>query len=192
MPLIFPLLNDDTEPNAQLTPEQRALLDDRLAHLVALGGKHGVAPGDAVGLSQTYFDGLYELATRYYRHQHYDAAVLLYAKLLLMKPFDLPYYKGLGACYLAMERYAEAVAAYQAGQFLGALDAELHYYMGLAQYLNHQFDLAFETIRFARVLDEQDSDSEGKIANFATQLLTRMKPLVHSELAKNMDLKPEY
>ncbi|MEK9823392.1 MAG: hypothetical protein VW840_14580 [Gammaproteobacteria bacterium] len=187
----FPLLNDDSDSNPQLTSEQQAIMAERIDHLVTLGVQKGVAPGDAIGLSTTYFDGLYELATRYYRQQNYEAAIPLYTKLIMMKPYDLDYYKGLGACYLGKECYAESIAAYRAGQFLGATDAELHYYMGLAHYFKREFVVAFELIRFARVLDEKDPGSKGKIADFATQILERIHPLVPPGMASNMDLRPE-
>lgn len=191
MAIGFPLLNDDGDSNPQLTPEQQAIMNERIDHLVTLGQQKGVAPGDAIGLSAAYFGGLYELATRYYRQQNYDAAITLYTKLIMIKPFELEYYKGLGACYLGKECYAESIAAYRAGQFLGATDAELHYYMGLAYYLKREFVEAFELIRFARVLDEKDPDSIGKIADFSTQILERIHPLVPPEMAKHMDLRPE-
>lgn len=191
MTFTFPLLNSDTESNPELNPEQRAYLDERIAQLVQLGLEKGVSPGDSIGLSQSYFDGLAEIAARCYRQKNYSAALPMYSKLIQMKPYEAAYYKGLGACFLGMENYLSAISAYQCGRMFDALDADLHYYLGLAFYFNKDFDQAFEWLRFARVLDEKDPQSQGKIAAFATQLLERLRPLVSPELARNMDLRPD-
>ena len=67
MTFTFPLLNSDSESSPELNPEQRAYLNERIAQLVQLGVEKGVSPGDSIGLSQSYFDGLAEIAARCYR-----------------------------------------------------------------------------------------------------------------------------
>lgn len=179
------------DPNPDLTPEQNQQLLERIDQLVHLGVENHVQPGDAVGLSQDYFDGLYELALRHYQQHNYESASLVLTRLLQLKPYELSYYKSLGACYLGLKRFDAAITAYQCGEIFGAMDAELHYYMGLAFYFKKEFEPAFDLFRFARVLDEQDPKSDHKIADFATQLLTRIQPLVGPEQAKKMDLRPQ-
>jgi len=178
------------DPTDNLTPAESQLLAERIEELVLLGAENMVQPGDAIGLSQTYFDSLDELANRYYRQENFDAAVALYTRLIQLKPRHLGYYKGLGASYLGLERYSSAIKVYTCGQFFGALDAELHYYLGLAHYFNKEVEPAFEWLRFARVLDEQDPSSDQKFAGFATQLLNRLKTLVSPEQARKIDLRP--
>jgi len=173
-----------------LSPEDSQRLQNRVEELVLLGAQKRVQPGDAIGLPQSYFDAFNELAVRHYRQKNYDSAVKLYTRLVQLKPYELGYYKGLGACYLGLERYDSAIKAYACGQYFGALDAELHYYLGLAYYFNKEIEPAFEWIRFARVLDEQDAGSDKTIAAFATQLLTRMQALVSPEQAAKMDVRP--
>lgn len=179
-----------TEPNPDLTPEQNDRLLAVAHQLVMEGYENLVEPGDAVGLSQGYFDALQEMAVRYYRSQRYDDAAMLYQRLLQLKPMQLDYYKGLGACYLGQQRYDAAVRAYESAIFFDALDAEVHYYMGLAYYFQKKFEPAFDVMRFARVLDERAAKPESKIAAFATQMLERMKPLVSPEQAALIDKRP--
>jgi tetratricopeptide (TPR) repeat protein len=180
-----------TEPNPDLTPEQNDRLVAAAHQLVTEGYENLVEPGDAVGLGQSYFDALQEMAVRYYRSQRYDDAAVLYQRLLQLKPMQLDYYKGLGACYLGQQRYDAAVRAYESASFFDALDAELHYYMGLAYYFQKKFEPAFDVMRFARVLDERAANPDSKIAAFATQMLERMKPLVSPEQAALIDKRPD-
>lgn len=180
-----------TDPDPDLTPEQSQKLA-HVAHLLVLEGfQNNVEPGDSVGLSQRYFDAMHELAVRHYTSQRFDSAALLYQRLLQLKPMQLDYYKGLGACCLGLQRYDAAVKAYQAARYFGAMDAEVHYYMGLAFYFMKQYEPAFDLMRFARVLDERDPKPDSSIAAFATQLLERMKPLVPAEQAAMMDKRPD-
>ena len=99
-------------------------------------------------------------------------------------------FRSLGACCLGLERYDAAIKAYNAAVMFGALDAELHYYLGQAYYFNKEYEPAFDLMRFARVLDEQDPNSKGRIAGFATQMLERLKTLVSPEQAALIDLRP--
>ena len=96
----------------------------------------------------------------------------------------------LGACCLGLQRYDAAIKVYNLAVQFGALDAELHYYLGQAYYFDKQYEPAFDLMRFARVLDEQDPASQGKITAFATQMLETMKPLVSAEQAAMIDLRP--
>jgi hypothetical protein len=73
---------------------------------------------------------------------------------------------------------------------IDALDVESAYYLGLAYYFQKDFPAAFDLMRFARVLDEDNPRPGSKIAAFATQLLERMKPLVPPEQAARIDLRP--
>jgi tetratricopeptide (TPR) repeat protein len=179
-----------TEPNPELSPEQQREVMNLIYLLVAEGMSKGVEAADAIGLSPAYIDALHELALRRYQQQQFDSAAQLYQRLLQLKPLQLTFYKGLGACCLGLQRYDAAIKVYNVAVQFGALDAELHYYLGQAYYLNKAYEPAFDLMRFARVLDERDPASPGKIAAFATQMLERIKPLVTPEQAALMDLRP--
>lgn len=178
-----------TDELPELSPEEREKVGVVTQELVFFGFQHGVEPGDAVGLSQTYFDALQELAVRHYNSQRFDSAAALYQKLLQLKPMQLDYYKGLGACCLGLQRYDAAVKVYDAARAYGALDAEVAYYLGLAYYFQKDFGAAFDLMRFARVQDEENPKPGSKIATFATQMLERMKPLVPPEQAALIDFR---
>lgn len=180
-----------TDPDPDLSQEDQLKLSNVYYQLVTEGASKFVEPADSVGLSPKYIDGLHELAIRHYQGRRFESAAQLYQRLIQLKPMQLVFYKGLGACCLGMKRYEAAIKAYDAGRLYGALDAELHYYMGQAYYFNKDIPSAFDLIRFARALDEQDTTSQGKIAGFATQMLERLKPLVSPEQAAKIDLRPD-
>jgi tetratricopeptide (TPR) repeat protein len=180
----------ESDLDAELSPEESAKALGTIEHLVLFGLEHNVEPGDSVGFSQSYFDALQELAVRRYNSQRYDSAAAMYQRLLRLKPMQLAYYKGLGACCLGLQRYDAAVKVYHAARVIDALDAEVAYYLGLAYYFQKDFPAAFDLMRFARVHDENDPKPGSKIAAFATQLLDRMKPLVPPEQAARIDLRP--
>jgi tetratricopeptide (TPR) repeat protein len=176
------------DPDRDPTPEECTKVVNVAYELVAYGAVHGVEPADAVGMPSSYVDALHELA--HYQSRQFDSAAKLYQTLIALKPFQLPFHKGLGACCLGLERYDAAIKAYNAAVMFGALDAELHYYLGQAYYFNKEYEPAFDLMRFARVLDEQDPNSKGRIAGFATQMLERLKTLVSPEQAALIDLRP--
>lgn len=178
-----------TDDLPELTPEEREKVADVTQELVFFGFQHGVEPGDAVGMSQSYFDAMQELAVRHYNSQRFDSAAALYQKLLRLKPLQLDYYKGLGACCLGLQRYDAAARVYDSARVIDALDAEVVYYLGLAHYFQKNFQAAFDLMRFARVQDEDNPKPGSKIAAFATQLLERMKPLVPPEQAALIDFR---
>jgi tetratricopeptide (TPR) repeat protein len=179
-----------TDPNPDLTPEDERKLANLTYTLVSEGVIEGIEPADAVGLSPDFINALHELANRHYQNKQIDSAAKLYQRLIQLKPFQLAFYKGLGACCLGMQRYDAAIKVYNAGVMLGAMDAELHYYLAQAYYFNKEYEPAFDLMRFARVLDEQDPSSSRTIAAFATQMLERMKPLVSPQQAALIDLRP--
>lgn len=179
-----------TEPDTDLSPEDQLRVSNLIYFLVAHGLSKGVEAADAIGLSPEYINAFHELAVRHYQGRRFDSAAQLYQRLIQLKPMQLVYYKGLGACCLGLQRYDAAIKVYNAAVTLGALDAELHYYLGQAYYFNKDYEPAFDLMRFARVLDEQDSASSGKIAGFAAQMLERMKSLVSPEQAALIDLRP--
>jgi len=180
-----------TDDPPDVSAEDHRKVSNLIYFLVAEGLSKGVDPADAVGLSPEYIDAFHELAVRHYRGRDFDSAAKLYQRLIQLKPTQLVYYKGLGACCLGLQRYDAAIRVYDAAVALGALDAELHYHLGQAHYFNQDYGPAFDLMRFARVLDEQDPASTGKIAAFATQMLERMKDLVSPEQAALIDLRPD-
>jgi len=180
-----------TDPNPDISPEDQERLMNTTYALVAYGMAKGVEPADAVGLPSELIDAFHALAVRHYEGRRFDSAALLYQRLLQLKPLQLVFYKGLGACCLGLQRYDAAIQAYSNGMAFGPLDAELHYYLGQAYYFDKQFEPAFDMMRFARVLDEQDPASQGKIAGFATQMLDRLKLLVSPDKAALIDLRPD-
>jgi tetratricopeptide (TPR) repeat protein len=180
----------EADQAAELSPEELGETQGTIEHLVLFGLEHNVEPGDAVGFSQSYFDALQELAVRRYNSQRYDSAAAIYQRLLRLKPMQLAYYKGLGACCMGLQRYDAAVKVYHSARVIDALDVESAYYLGLAYYFQKDFPAAFDLMRFARVLDEDNPRPGSKIAAFATQLLERMKPLVPPEQAARIDLRP--
>ena len=184
----FSFTPTDTAP--PMSEEDQRKVSNLTYFLVAEGVSKGVEAADAIGLSPEYIDAFHELAVRHYRGRDFDSAAKLYQRLIQLKPMQLVYYKGLGACCLGLQRYDAAIQVYNAAVAFGALDAELHYYLGQAYYFDKQYEPAFDLMRFARVLDEQDPASQGKIAAFATQMLERMKTLVSPEQAALMDLRP--
>jgi tetratricopeptide (TPR) repeat protein len=179
-----------TEPNPDLGPDDQRKVMNLIYGLVAEGMSKGVGPADAIGMSPAYMDAFHELAMRHYQRRNFDSAAQLYQRLIQLKPLQLDYYKGLGACCLGLQRYDAAIKVYNLAVQFGALDAELHYYLGQAYYFDKQYEPAFDLMRFARVLDEQDPASQGKITAFATQMLETMKPLVSAEQAAMIDLRP--
>ena len=184
----FDWLSND--PDAELSPEQSQKLVDVSLDLVSFGLANNVEPGDAVGLSQSYFDALHELAVRHYNSRRFDSAAALYQRLLRLKPLQLVYYKGLGACCMGLERYDAAVKVYHSARVIDALDAEVVYYLGLAYYFQKDFPAAFDLMRFARLQAEDDPQPGSKIAEFATQMLERIKSLVPAEQAALIDFRP--
>ena len=178
------------DPDPNLSPEDQLTVANRIHLLVSEGATKLVEPADAAGLSPAYIDALHELAVRHYRNRQFESAVVLYQRLVQIKPMQLVFYKGVGACCLGLQRYDAAIQAYNAGLVFGALDAELHYYLGQAHYFNQNYPAAFDFMRFARVLDERDPQSPQKIATFATQMLERMKALVSPEQAALIDVRP--
>lgn len=178
------------DPDPNLSPEDRITVANHIHRLVTEGAEKLVEPADAIGLSPAYIDALHELAVRHYRNRQFESAVMLYQRLVQLKPMQLAYYKGVGACCLGLQRYDAAIRAYSAAAAFGALDAELHFYLGQAHYFNKDYPSAFDLMRFARVLDEEDAKSPGRIAAFAIQMLERMKPLVPPEQAALIDLRP--
>lgn len=179
-----------TDDATELTPEQSQKLLDVTQELVFFGLENNVEPGDAVGLSQSYFDGLHELAVRQYNSGRFDGAAALYQRLLRLKPLQLVYYKGLGACCMGLERYDAAVKVYNSARVIDALDSEVLYYLGLAYYFQKDFVSAFDLMRFARLQAEDDPQPDSKIVAFATQMLERMKSLVPPDQAALIDFRP--
>jgi tetratricopeptide (TPR) repeat protein len=179
-----------TDHDPELTPEQSEKLAEVTQELVLFGLENNVEPGDAVGLSQSYFDALHELAARHYNSRRFDSAATLYQRLLRLKPLQLVYYKGLGACCMGLERYDAAVKVYHSARVIDALDAEVVYYLGLAYYFQKDFPAAFDLMRFARLQAEDDPQPGSKIAVFATQMLERIKSLVPPEQAALIDFRP--
>ena len=110
------------DPDAELSPEQSQKLLDVTQELVFFGLENNVEPGDAVGMSQSYFDALHELAARHYNSRRFDSAATLYQRLLRLKPLQLVYYKGLGACCMGLERYDAAVKVYNSARVIDALE----------------------------------------------------------------------
>lgn len=180
-----------TDPDAELTPEQSQKMLGVIEELVTFGLERNVEPGDAVGLSQGYFDALHELAVRHYNSRRFDSAAALYHRLLRLKPMQLIYYKGLGACCMGLERYDAAVKVYHAARVIDGLDAEVVYYLGLAYYFQKDFEAAFDLMRFARLQAEDDPKPGSKIAAFATQMLERIKGLVPAQQAALIDFRPD-
>jgi len=178
------------DPDAEWTPEQGQKFLEVTQELVFFGLENNVEPGDAVGLSQSYFDALHELAARHYNSRRFDSAATLYQRLLRLKPLQLVYYKGLGACCMGLERYDAAVKVYHSARVIDALDAEVVYYLGLAYYFQKDFPAAFDLMRFARLQAEDDPKPGSKIAEFATQMLERIKSLVPPEQAALIDFRP--
>ena len=184
----FSFTPTDTPP--EMSEDEQRKVANLIYFLVAEGVSKGVEAADAIGLSPEYIEGFHELAVRHYQARQFDSAAQLYQRLIQLKPMQLVYYKGLGACCLGMQRYDAAIKVYNAAVTFGALDAELHYYLGQAYYFNQEYEPAFDLMRFARVLDEEDPASSGKIAGFATQMLERLKTLVSPEQAALIDLRP--
>lgn len=165
----------------------RSALALNVAELVSAGLASCVDPGEAIGLSQDYFDGLHTLAARYYADRRFDDASLLFRRLVQLRPTELPYLKGLGATQLGLERYEEAEKIYSMVYAFDATDPESSYYLGLSQYHLKKFEPAFDNLRFARVLAEAKPQAASPLAAWATQLLERMKPLVPPEQAALID-----
>lgn len=173
------------------TPEEQERLETNIAALVLTAYTHDYPDvGDAIGLSPTYFDGLYTLAVRYLSHGRYEDAATLLKRLLQLRPTEGAYYKALGACHLGARDYEAAEKVYTSAYFFDATDPEVNYYMGQAQYFMKQYEKAFDNMRFARVLAEERGGAALRIAEWATQLLERMKPLVSPEQAAKIDLRP--
>lgn len=179
---------DDTE----LTHEEQEALTTNVSTLVVTAYMNDLPDvGPAVGLSQTYFDGLHALAVKYMANDRYEDAATIFKRLLQLKPSEGSYYKALGACHLGARDYEAAERDYTAAYFFDATDPEISYYMGQAQYFTKQYEKAFDNMRFARVLaEERAGPSDQRIVEWATQLLQRMKPLVSPEQAAKIDLRP--
>jgi tetratricopeptide (TPR) repeat protein len=146
--------------------------------------------GVAVGLPQDYFDGLHAVAAKYASNERYEDASVLFKRLMQLKPTEAVYYKGLGACQLGLKNYQGAEVAYSSAEMLKPQDPEIHFYLGQALYFQKKFAPAFDNFRFARVLAEKYPEEAGKIAEWSTQLLERLKPLVSPEQASKIDLRP--
>ena len=174
----------------ETTAEEDARLQANAAQLVMAGYESFVEPGEAVGFAPDYFDGLQELAARYYAGQRNAEAADLFRRLIQLKPMNPEYLKGLGACLLAQQAYDQALQVYSGAQSYDALDPEIYYYMGQAQYFLKQYEHAFDALRVARVMAEDDPRRGGQIAAWATQLLERIKPLVPPEQAALIDKRP--
>lgn len=174
----------------ELSAEEREALARNTRLLVETGLAVGVEPGEAMGLSQDYFDAVHEMAGRYYGNQRYAEAVTLFSRLVQLKPTEVAYLLGLGACMLALERYEEAELSYTMACKYAPLEPEPNYYLGLSQYFQKKYSPAFDNLRFARVLDEQQARPGSPFGPWCTQLLERLLPLVPPEQAARIDQRP--
>ncbi len=176
-----------TDPDPDMSAEDAETLANHTTLLMATALESGVGPGEALGLPQDYFDAMQELATRYYGSQRYEDAFLLFQRLFQLKPGEMAYFKGMGACQLGLEEYEKAEGFYSMAYMTDPSDVEINYYLGLAQYHQKKFDVAFDSLRYARVLAEQSPETSGQLAQWATLLLERMKPLVDADQAALID-----
>lgn len=188
MPVDIPFFPTDPVPGR--TPEENATLAANATALVMTGFEHGVGPAEALGLPQDYLDAMHELAKRYYDTQRYLEASQLFRRLLQIDPMGVAHMKGLGACFLGLERYADAEQTYALASVHAALDPEVNYYLGLAHYHQKKYEQAFDILRFARVLAEENPRPGSPFEVWATQLLERLQTLVPPAQAALMDKRP--
>lgn len=73
----------------------------------------GVPLAKAAGLSEDTLEGLYALARQLYASGNFKDAHTLFQALTLYDTRDYRFWMGLGGCRQALERYEEAVDAYQ-------------------------------------------------------------------------------
>lgn len=181
-----------TDPNPDLSEADRQKLFENVTTLTATCLEEGVVcePGDAVGFTQTYYDSMQALGARYYASRRFEDGSMVFRRLLQLKPMQPEYCKGLGACLLGMQKYADAESAYAMAYFYNAEDPEASYYLGLAAYFQKKFEPAFDSLRFARVMAEEHPQPGSKIAEWSTQLLLRIQPLLPPEKARLIDKRP--
>jgi len=174
------------------TEAEQETLTANVSTLVITAYQHDFPDvGDAIGLSDEYFDSLHALASGYANNGRYEEASQLFKRLLQLRPTSATYYKALGACQLGCQKYEAAEAAYTSANFFEPLDPEISFYLGQSQYFQKNFSPAFDNMRFARVLAEENPTPGSKIVEWSTQLLERMKTLVPPEQAAKIDLRPQ-
>lgn len=82
--------------------------------------KGGMVPKDALGLSDSFVEGIYGQAYRLYNSGRYKDASQLFRLLLMMDATEAKYVLGLAACFHMQKEYKAAVDTYS---MCGILDA---------------------------------------------------------------------
>lgn len=136
---------------------------------------HMLQPGDAVGLSDEFFDATYTMGVRYYSTQQHDKAHEMFKLLCSLQPLQARNFKAWAANYLARQDYRMAIETYSVAYTLSATDADTSFYLGQACYFLKAYEDAQSHLAFARELARRQPALWPNIEQWSTQLLERIQ-----------------
>ena len=103
---------------------------------------------------------LMEKAANLYNNKDYNDAIITYKSI--ENPTE-EVYLGIGACYQAMERYADAITYYNKAISIDNSNPNAYYFLGLAYLYKKDFNNAETALKKAKELDDINPDIDDAI-----------------------------
>lgn len=90
--------------------------------------KQGMSPKEAMGVSNSYLEGVYAQAYRLYNTGKYAEAVHLFRMLVMLNAMEPKYMMGLAACFHMLKDFSNAIQNYTIASVLDPGNPIPHYH----------------------------------------------------------------
>jgi type III secretion system low calcium response chaperone LcrH/SycD len=154
--------------------------------------KQGMAPKDALGVSDSYLENVYAQAYRLYNTGKYAEAAHLFRILIMLNAMEPKYMLGLAACFHMMKEYDNAIQSYTMCTALDPQSPLPHYhssdcfiqmkdYLSAMLCLELAIDRAGDKPEYAKLKERAQLSLEGLKNKIKTAMEGGEKPLTQVE-----------
>lgn len=151
---------------------------------------NGKQPGEALGLTDEAFNGLYAYGVRFYQSQRFTESLRVFHYLIKLQPLEARNYKAAGASLQGLKRYRDAAQLYAGAVNLDMTDPEISFHAGQCFFLDREYAPAKLALEAAVGLCDQDAQRWASLKSRAAELLKRVEDLIgKSQAGKSASAK---
>jgi type III secretion system low calcium response chaperone LcrH/SycD len=171
------------QETSEISNEELDRLVDRSLQMAIDFMANGKQPGEALGLNQEAFNGLYAYGVRFYQSQRFTESLRVFHYLIKLQPLEARNYKAAGASLQGLKRYRDAAQLYAGAVNLDMTDPEISFHAGQCFFLDRDYAPAKLALEAAVGLCDIDAQRWAGLKPRAAELLKRVEDLISKSKA---------